>query len=171
MTEISAERTDEAGRPILEMVLRPHRSLSKRGFAVVMAVMGGMMATIGVGFFAIGAWPIMGFMGFMGLDIALVLLAFLFSFRSARAAQEIRVTRDRLTVLNLTSPGGRTQTTFNPYWARLEIARGPDEGIVAMQFASGAVRQEIGRFLALPEREPVASALRSALVVVRGGAR
>jgi uncharacterized membrane protein len=163
MTEATANPGSEAGKTIPKMVLRPHRSLSRSGFQAVMAG----MAITGVVFFAVGALPILGF---MGLDIALVLLAFHFSFRSARAAQEIRVTRDRLTVLDRTASGGATQTTFNSYWARLEITRLPEEGIVAMQLASGGVRLEIGRFLSLPEREPVASALRSALALARGAA-
>ena len=150
---------------ILAITLRPHRSLSRRGFVTLMAVFAGLLLLPGIGFFAIGAWPIVGF---MGLDVAIVFLAFRLSFRAARAAQEIEVTRRALTVRNVTPAGRRTETTLNPYWARLEIARRPEVGIVRMELTSHGVRLEIGRFLPLPEREPVADALTAALARARG---
>ena len=156
------------GRPadatIFSVVLRPHRSLTKRGFLVVIGIFGGFMLVTGAAFFAIGAWPVVGF---MGLEIALVFAAFRLSFRSAHAAQEIRLTRHRLSVRETTASGLSTETNFNPYWARLEIARRPEYGIVAMRIASHGLRLEIGRFLPLPQREPVAAALTAALAEAR----
>ena len=155
---------DGADRPILAIVLTPYRSLSQRGFAVVMSVVAGMMLLTGIVFFAMGAWPVVGF---LGLDIALVFAAFRLNFRSARAAQEIHLTRAALTVRDITPSGRRTETTFNPYWARLEITRRPEHGIVDLRLASHGLRLAIGGFLPLPERELVAARLQAALAEVR----
>ena len=49
----------------------------------------------GLAFWLMGAWPVVGF---FGLDILLVQFAFRLNYRAARAAEEISLTRDRLTV-------------------------------------------------------------------------
>ena len=85
----------------------------------------------------------------------------------ADAAQEIKVTRDRLTVRETTPSGQQTETIFNPYWTRLEIARRPEYGLVGMRVASLGSRLQIVRFVPLPQREPVATALRVALAEAR----
>ncbi|MHA1548257.1 MAG: DUF2244 domain-containing protein [Alphaproteobacteria bacterium] len=139
-----SSRRGEDG-PILAIVLTPHRSLNRRGFAI-------------------GAWPVVGF---MGLDIAFVFIAFRLNFRAARAAQEIHLTRDALTVRDITASGKRTETRFNPYWARLEITRRPEHGIVDIRLISRGLRLEIGRFLPLPQREQVANVLADALAEAR----
>ena len=83
------------GSPIFSAVLKPHRSLSSRGFAVVMLLVVAGSFTISFAFWLRGAWPVVGF---FGLDIFLVQLAFRMSYRQARAAEEYRLTRERLSV-------------------------------------------------------------------------
>ena len=163
--EPPAATTPASGEtPILAIVLTPHRSLSERGFAMLMGSIAAVMALAGVAFFALGAWPVVGF---MGLDIALVVAAFRLNVWSARAAQEIHITRETLTVRDSAPSGRRRETTFNPYWARLEITRRPEQGIVDMRLTSRGLRIEIGRFLPHTERERVAAAVSAALAEVR----
>ena len=76
--------------------------------------------TAGLAFWSMGAWPIVGF---FGIDILLVQLAFRLNYRQARASEEIRVFRDRLTVTSTTAGGETRQADFNPYWARVEVER------------------------------------------------
>ena len=86
--------------PIFSAVLRPYRSLSPRGFMLVMLALVACSFTAGLAFWSMGAWPIVGF---FGLDILLVQLAFRLNYRQARAREEIRVFRDRLTVTSTTA--------------------------------------------------------------------
>ena len=51
----------------LEAVLYPYRSLSRRGFVMLMAALAGASLAAGVTCIAVGAWPIFGF---FGLDVA-----------------------------------------------------------------------------------------------------
>jgi len=153
-------------RPIFSITLRPHRSLSRRGFWLVMGLFCGLLMIPGVLFYTIGAWPVIGF---MGLDILLLAGAFRLNNLAAERAQEIRLTRSELTVRETSRSGGARETTFNPYWVRLEVVRREDIGIVRMAFTSHGVRVDIGRFLPLPEREPVATALTNALAEARAG--
>jgi uncharacterized membrane protein len=150
--------------PIFAMVLTPHRSLGPRGFLIFMAVFASLSFTAGAVFWAIGAWPVIGF---MGLDVALVYVAFRLNYRSARASEAIAVTREALTIRKVAADGRSAEASFNPYWARLEIDRKPEIGIVRMCIASHGRRLDIAEFLALPEREPFARALSAALTQAR----
>jgi uncharacterized membrane protein len=145
-------------------VLRPHRSLDARGFAWVLGAFGVMGMAIGTTFFFLGAWPVPGF---VGLDVLAIFLAFRLSFRSARATEEITVSRDRLTVRKISATGGERVSDLNPYWARLEVDRWPPFGITRMAITSHGRSLPIGAFLGPAERETLASALSAALAEAR----
>ena len=151
-------------QPLFSAVLTPHRSLTRGGFLAVMAVLAAMSFTAGTIFWAIGAWPVIGF---LGLDVALVYVAFRLNFRAARASETIRVDHERLTVRRVDARGRAAETSVNPYWARLEIERHPEFGILKIAIASHGARFPVGIFLAPPEREKFAKALGSALALAR----
>jgi uncharacterized membrane protein len=150
--------------PIFSITLRPHRSLGRRGFAFVMAVLGIMSLTVGMIFFAIGAWPIPGF---LGLDVLAIYVAFRLSFRQARATEEIRLSRSSLTVRRVAADGTAREMGLNPYWARLEVDRHPEFGILRMAIAWQNHRLAVGRFLGPPEREKFAREFTAALAEAR----
>ena len=64
-----------------DAVLTPNRSLSPRGFAVLMTVVGVASFACGVAFLSMGAFPVVGF---FGLDALAVYIAFRSSFRRQR---------------------------------------------------------------------------------------
>jgi uncharacterized membrane protein len=150
--------------PIFSTVLAPYRSLSPRGFLILMAAFGALSFTAGSIFWAIGAWPVIGF---MGLDIALVYLAFRLNYRAGRVCELIEVTRETLTVRKVDADGRAAEARFNPYWARLLVDRKPELGIIRMSITSHGKRLDIGEFLPLPQREPLARALAGALAEAR----
>ncbi|HBF90935.1 MAG TPA: DUF2244 domain-containing protein, partial [Hyphomonas atlantica] len=47
----------------MDAVLRPNQSLSERGFAIVMAIVGVVSFATGMMFMALGAVPVIGFFG------------------------------------------------------------------------------------------------------------
>ena len=151
-------------RPIFSAVLRPHRSLSPRGFMLVMAALVACSFTAGLVFWSMGAWPVVGF---FGLDILLVQLAFRLNYRQARAFEEITVSRDRLTVARTTARGETSESDFNPYWARVEVERHPEAGVTRVTIASHGRRLDVAGFLGPWERESFAQALSSALAEAR----
>jgi uncharacterized membrane protein len=111
-----------------------------------------------------GAWPVVGF---FGLDIFLVQLAFRLNYRAARAYEEVEITRESLTVRKVTASGKMREFGFNPYWARLEIDRSPDSLISRLSIASHGRRLDIASFLGPNERESFADAFSAALSRVR----
>jgi uncharacterized membrane protein len=142
----------------------PHRSLRPRGFAMLMAVMAVMSSLTGIVFWRLGAWPVPGF---MGLDVAALYVAFRLSYRQGQVAEEIRMTRSLLTVRR-TAPDGRSASAgLNPYWARLEIDRHPEFGILRMAIAWQNHRLAVGSLIGPKERERFASEFTAALRLAR----
>ena len=150
--------------PIFSAVLIPHRSLSPTGFMLVMVGLVACSFTAGLAFWLMGAWPVVGF---FGLDIALLQLAFRLNYRSGRASEEIRLDRERLTVRQVTPSGRSAEMDFHPYWARLEIDRHPEIGVTGLRIASHGKRLAIARFLGSHERESFADAFGAALAEAR----
>jgi uncharacterized membrane protein len=164
----SANAVQPPGAPeIFSAVLTPQRSLDRRGFVWVMAGLGALSLAIGTTFFALGAWPVPGF---IGLDVLALFLAFRLNYRSARASEEISVSRDRLTVRQVAAGGEARVSDLNPYWARLVVQRRPPFGITAMTITSHGQSLSIGTFLGPGERETLATALTAALAEARAGA-
>jgi uncharacterized membrane protein len=149
-----------ADPPIFSAVLRPHRSLSPRGFMLVMLALVSSSFTAGLIFWSMGAWPVVGF---FGLDILLVQLAFRLNYRQARASEEIVIFPGRMTIVRTTPRGETSEAEFNPYWARLEVQRHPEAGVTRVTIASHGRRLDIASFLGPWERESLVEALQAAL--------
>jgi uncharacterized membrane protein len=163
----SSNATPSQEEPVFSAVLRPYRSLSPRGFSLLMLAIGLCTFAVGLAFWLMGAWPVVGF---CGLDIVLIQFAFRMNYRAARASEEISLSRSRLLVTKITARGVPTETGFNPYWARLEVDRHPDIGVTALRIVSHGARLAIGAFLPPSERETFATAFAAALTRVRNDA-
>lgn len=147
--------------------LRPHRSLSARGFVILMAVLCGVSFVAGLIFFLVGAWPVVGF---LGLDVLLVYLAFRINYRRARLYETVRLTRDDLLVERVDHCGGRSSWRFQPYWLQV-MMDDPPRHESPLTLRSHGRSLEIGRFLTPHERLDLARALRDALEAVRRSCR
>ncbi len=153
-----------ADLPVFSAVLTPHRSLGPRGFLALMAALCTISFVTGMIFWLAGAWPVIGF---MGLDVALVYVAFRLNYRDARAAEEISLTRERLVVRRIAADGATSVIELNPYWARLEVDRRPGMGVTGVRLASHGRRFAIGAFLGPDDRETLAVRLAAALAKAR----
>lgn len=149
---------------LFEARLKPHRSLSRAGFIVVMTVLSGVSLTVGSIFLMMGAWPIFGF---FGLDVLLVYLAFQASFRSARAFEDIHMTPSVLRVRQVSPYGEERENVSNPRWVRMETERDEDYGMTRLALVSRGVPLVVGAFLAPPQREQVAHGLGEALATAK----
>lgn len=148
-----------------KFVLHAHRSLSPSGFLIVMGLIGGISFVIGLVFFLLGAWPILGF---LGLDVALIYFAFKLNYRSGRMYETISVTREAL-VLTRFYPSGRRETfDFNPYWARVRCTTDRPDGRTSLRLIEKGKAVLFGQFLTDDERLAFADALSGALVSARG---
>jgi uncharacterized membrane protein len=126
---------------------------------VLMVAICAISFATGLLFFALGAWPVIGF---MGLDVALIYLAFRLNFRALRRYETVDLTDEALTVTQV-EPSGQAQVwNFNPYWVRLRLE--PRIGrSTELSLASHGQRLVLASFLTDSEREDFAHALSSAL--------
>jgi uncharacterized membrane protein len=151
--------TAPRGSLFFERVLRPHRSLPPRGFHLLMMVLGLISLAVGIGFVSIGAWPVIGF---FGLDVALVYIAFRLSYRSGRQRETIRLADDAFTVEQLGVRGERRIWRFQPFWLRVILEEKADESN-RLLVASHGRSLVIGAFVTAVARRELAAAIRDAL--------
>ena len=148
-------------------VLTPHRSLGPAGFLILMTALGVVSFITGVAFLLAGAWPVLGF---FGLDVLLVYIAFRLNYRSGRLHETVELTPARFTLTRVHPSGRQERFDCNPYWARVILREWPD-GRTALSVVSQGKELAFARFLTDGERRDLASTLREALLTARGGAR
>jgi uncharacterized membrane protein len=139
--------TAQEARPPFRAVLTPHRSLGPAGFLIFMTALSAVSFVSGMAFLLSGAWPVLGF---FGLDVLLVYVAFRLNYRSGRQYETVEVDRERVTV-----------TQVDP-WVRLDFDEGTD-GRTALSLRGQGRRLSFGHFLTDDERRAFAGALGSAL--------
>jgi len=155
---------DEESQPgFFDAFLYPNRSLPGTGFMVVMTIVILVNITLGSVFYSVGAWPVLGF---CGLDIFLVWLAFKLSYRQGRMHERVRMTANELLVSRVMPSGHETRWQLQPFWTRVEIdQRGEHE--VRVRVLSRGRTLILGSFLSPKERESFGDALKAALIDIR----
>jgi uncharacterized membrane protein len=162
-----AALADAEDPPLFAAILTPHRSMGWPGF---LAVMGAVVAVNLVGavvFTAIGAWPVLPF---LGLDVLIIFLAFRANYRHARAFEEVIVTPTELRIRKVTWHGHAREWRFNPAWTRLTQQRDEEDGqVLGLTLDEGRRRLDIATFLPPVEREGFGKALSAALAEAKRG--
>jgi len=151
---------------LFSAVLTPHRSLGRTGFIVLMCLIGGISFVAGLVFFIAGAWPVMGF---FGLDVLLIYIAFKVSYRTAAAYEQVTMTPSTLTVRKVSHRGRVAEWTLNPVWVRLQREANEEFGIERLFLVSHGRRLPVASFLGPAEKANFANALAAALGEARRG--
>lgn len=143
----------------LDAVLAPHRSLPRRGFNILMLILGLVSFVYGSIFIVLGAWPVFGF---LGLDVLLIWLAFRASYRGARQCEHVRLVEESLTVERIDVRGERRSWFFQPYWLRVEFEE-EDETTNRLAIRSHGRSLPLATFLGPAQRREFAARLVRAL--------
>jgi uncharacterized membrane protein len=151
---------------LFSALLTPHRSLNHTGFLVVMAFVSVISFAAGFAFLMMGAWPVLGF---FGLDVLAIYLAFRINFRRARASEESRVTPSELRFRRISHRGRVVEYVLNPLWVQLDRKTHPEFGVERLYLLSRGRRVAIGSFLGPDEKASFANALTVALQAARRG--
>jgi uncharacterized membrane protein len=144
---------------LLDVLLTPHRSLSPRGFVVLMTAVCAVSFAAGLAFYIMGAWPVVGF---FGLDVLLIYLAFRINYRHGRIYETLRLTRRALTVERGDHWGKVSRWRLQPAWIQVLV----DDSLrheSRLTLRSHGRSVTIGTFLTAEERLDLAKALRGAL--------
>jgi len=154
------------GEPGFDAVLYPNRSLPNAGFIAVMSIVIAANMVFGVYFFAIGAWPVIGF---CGLDVFLVWLAFRLSYRQGRLHERVIVEPGDMRVSRVLPSGHESRWRIEPYWTRV-VVDNPESHETCVRVVSKGRSLVLGSFLSPDERMSFARALERALSCARAGA-
>lgn len=161
----------EGAPPIAQLVLWPHRSLPRRGFAWFI-----------LGTFALLCLPLLAVLGtalLWGLlPFAMGTLALLWyflerSYADGALREDLSIWPDRIELVRHNPRGPAQSWSANPYWVRVELhpQGGPVENYLTLR--GGGRQVEIGAFLSPEERvrlhEEILAALARARAVQAGG--
>ena len=147
----------------MDAVLQPSRSLSARGFNLVMLAMGGVSFAMGIAFLSAGFTPIAGF---LGLDILLLWWMFRRSFRELAQRTYVRVTASSLDLRHIDGRGRQIEASLPSAFARVELdEKARPQGRLLL--AAGDKAYIVGKFLTPEERASFAASLRNALLAAR----
>ncbi len=146
--------------------ITPYRSLSHRGFYRLFLVLLLVFTLVSGVFFALGAWPIVGF---MGLEWAGLYWAFKASYRQARAREIVEVWRDE-TRLTRVNPKGEAQSlSLKTAWVQV-INQESQYDPKPLYLRSHGRSHPFAADLSANEREGLARALRQGLQQARRAA-
>jgi uncharacterized membrane protein len=160
------DRSFDAEPTLFSALLVPHRSLSRKAFAVLMAFISVISFAAGMVFLMMGAWPVLAF---FAIDALAIYRAFRINFRDARASEEICITPSELRVRRINHRGDATEWVFNPLWVRLDQETHEEFGIENLYLVSRGHSYAIARFLGPDEKSSFAKALTSALQTAKQG--
>jgi len=146
-------------------VLYPHRSLSPRGFLLLMSAIGSVSFVAGVVFWWMGAWPVFGF---LGLDVLLIYWAFRSNYRAARASELLELDQNHLKLTRYDPKGQKVVFDFNTYWVRVHLSE-LTGGQTKLALTSHGRRVEFGAYLNHDERRDFAKVLKDRLARARSG--
>lgn len=141
--------------------LWPHRSLSRRGFVLFIAVTSALLALPLMT--QLGTPALWVLLPFLVAAVAGVWIALQHSYKTGEVAEDLTLTRDLIT-LHRRNPGGKVQDwQANPHWVRatLHATGGPVANYLTL---TGGQRQvELGAFLDAAERQQIHDRLQSLL--------
>ena len=102
----------------LDAELKAHRSLSRKGLAIVLILLIGFNVAVAMFMFSIGAFPVPFF---LGLDVIGVVLAFFISNRRRLAGERVQVTHDEVRVITQAGPRPRTLWSSPTAFTRVDV--------------------------------------------------
>lgn len=151
-------------RAVFTAELRPHRSLGRTGFRLLMGL-AFVICFVNVIFFLVtGALPVAMF---FGVDFILLYGAFWLNYRAAKARELVDLTPTQLQIRKISPAGRIRESRYNPFWTRFDVERHEEFGITAMAVIGEGHRTTLGNFLDRDSRESFAGAFASALASVK----
>lgn len=148
------------GRLYMDAVITPNRSLSPRGFLILMSALVAINAALAGVFLSIGALPIPVF---LGLDVLAVYVAFRVHYGAARLTERIQVSAAEIRVSH---EAGRLRTTVwrSPTaFTRVDV-EAPGEHDARVRLRMSQRRWTVAAALSPRERTDFAEALKAAVV-------
>lgn len=149
----------------MDAEIRPNRSLSRRGFVILIAVVTVTNVAAALVFLAQGAFlvPI-----FMGVDVLAVVVAFLVNYRAGQMVERVQVSPSHVKVTH--EAGGAVRLVWESATAFTRITTRCDEEnrMMALGLALSGRETAVAASLSPGERREFARALEDAMRRARG---
>jgi uncharacterized membrane protein len=149
----------------MDAVISPHRSLSRRGFIILISILTLINAVTAMVFVALGAGPVPVF---LALDVVAVVVAFAISRRSAMRTERIQVSAREVRVMLATSRGVQTVWSSPTAFTRVTLlGEAEDERDLRLRLSNREVA--VAGALSRRERLDFCQALDGAIMRARSG--
>ena len=128
-----------------------------------MLVLAGLMFTIGLGFFLAGAWPVIGF---LGLEILVVWLAFRMNYRAARKRETLAADAKTFRIERTDASGHTEVEELSTPWLQARLEKDPERAHTETEklvVRSHGKEAEIGAFLHQAEKKQLLPEINSML--------
>jgi uncharacterized membrane protein len=143
----------------MDAEIRPNRSLSERGFIILIAVVTVANCASAAVFIALGATFVPFF---LGLDLLAVIVAFLASFRAGKRIERVQVSAREVRVTHETPAWTKLVWQSPTAFTRVRIEK-EAERAVALKLALSGREAEVAAALSPRERADFAQALERAI--------
>ena len=153
-------------RPVFAATIRPHQSLGRTGFRVVMAGCCLVSVATSIWCWRMGFWPIAGF---FGLDMIALYAALKVSFRRGRSFEEVMISQLEVLLARVSHRGERREWRFNPLWTKLTTVEDEEYGLQRLTLISRREQVVVARDASPDERARVAQGLTRAFAEVKKG--
>ncbi|HEX3366040.1 DUF2244 domain-containing protein [Phenylobacterium sp.] len=152
-------RAQMMGQTYMDAVITPHRSLSERGFIILIAVVTLANCCSAAVFVHMGAVFVPFF---LGIDVMAVLVAFTISYRQARRVERVTITARDVVVTHETPNWSRVVWESPTAFTRVNVER-EDEYTFGLRLALSGREVAVAQALSPRERGEFAKALEQAI--------
>ena len=144
----------------MDAVITPNRSLSERGFVILISIV--TLANLGAAFvfLRMGATfvPI-----FLGVDVMAIFVAFTVSFRAARRVERVQVSQSDI-VITVESPRESRVVWESPTaFTRVSVLKDEEDRVMGLRLALSGRETSVAAALSPGERADFAKALQDAI--------
>ena len=150
----------------MDAEIKPHRSLSERGFIILISIITVANVASAIVFLRLHAnvVPI-----FLGVDVVAIIVAFLTSFRAARVIERVQVSAAEVKVTYETSKAVRVVWESPTVFTRVTTERDEDDRCTALRLALSGRQTAVAVALSPRERGEFAKALEEAIWKAKRG--
>ena len=143
----------------MDAVITPHRSLSERGFIILIAVVTLANCCSAAVFIYMGAILVPFF---LGLDVLAIVVAFMVSFRAARRVERVTITARDVVVTHETPSWSRVVWESPTAFTRVSVET-EENRTVGLRLALSGRQVDVAQALSPRERGEFAVALQAAI--------
>lgn len=144
----------------MDAEIKPNRSLSERGFVILIAVITAVNVASAVVFLRMGAHYVLPF---LGIDLLAVIVAFLASYKSGRVIERVQVSAAEVRVTHETETAKRLIWESPTAFTRVTTERDEEDRCMALRLALSGRETAVAAALSPGERGEFAKALEEAI--------